>query len=68
MGTNGKAAVQAKTPPETKYSVAELSANAAHLFGYSVDIARAAFDCSGIHECSLREAEQIVKSFAERRV
>ena len=68
MGTKGKVAAQTKPLPEMKYSTAELAANAAHLFGYSVDIARAAFDCSGISECSLREAEQIIKSFAERRV
>ena len=68
MGVKDKAAVQVKPLPETKYSVAELSANAAHLFEYSVDIARAALNCSGIQECSLREAKRIVQSFAERRV
>lgn len=54
--------------PEPVYDTSEIAANAQRLFGYSVDIARAAFDCGNVKRCSLNEAKHIIQSFAERKV
>lgn len=50
------------------YSAAELSANAPRLFGQSIDIASAALDFAKIKECTIEEARNIIKEFAERKV
>ena len=58
---------QVKTPADT-YDVAEIAANAPRLFGYSIDLATAAFAYNGTKRCTLDEAKGIIKAFAERKV
>ena len=53
---------------EPKYEVAEIAQNAPRLFGYSVDIATAAFDVAHVKQATLAEARTIIKNFAERKV
>lgn len=53
---------------EPTFEAAEISANALRLFGRSVDIAAAAFAYNHIERCTLKEAETIIKAFAERKV
>ena len=55
------------TQAET-YEAAEIAANAPRLFGYSIDIATAAFKVNGTEKCSIAEAKRIIKDFAEKRV
>lgn len=66
MAENKK--VEAPVVQEEVYDAAEIAENAPHLFGYSVDIARAAFEFNGIKRCTLAEAKKIIKEFAERKV
>lgn len=58
----------ARVAEEPVYAVAEIAANASRLFGYSVDLARAAFAFNKVERCSLEEAKKIIKEFAERKV
>lgn len=60
--------VETPVVQEEEYDVAEIAANAPRLFGYSEDIATAAFDVNGIKRCTLAEARKIIKEFAERKV
>lgn len=60
--------VEAPVVQEEEYDVAEIAANAPALFGYSVDIATAAFEYNGIKRCTLAVAKKIIKEFAERKV
>ncbi len=53
---------------EPVYEAAEMAANAPRLFGYSIDLATAAFDFNHIERATLSEAKTIVKNFAERKV
>lgn len=53
---------------EPTFEAAEISTNAPRLFGRSVDIAAAAFSYNHIERCTLKEAESIIKAFAERKV
>ena len=53
---------------EPTYEATEIAANAPRLFGYSIDIATAAFKVNGIERCTLTEAGKIIKEFAEKRV
>lgn len=53
---------------EESFDVAEISANAERLFGYSPDIASAAFAFNGIKRSTLSEARKTIKQFAERKV
>lgn len=65
-----KAPAAAKTAqqPETLYDASEIAANSPRLFGYSVDLARAAFDFHGVTRIGLTQARALIKSFAERKV
>lgn len=61
-----KAAPEPK--PETMYDAAEIAANSVRLFGYHVDLARAALEYNRISRCSIATAKKIIKDFAERKV
>ena len=56
-----------QSPAET-FDAREISQNALRLFGYSTDLATAAFEVSGVKRCTLEEARKIIKDFAERKV
>lgn len=56
-------AVQAET-----YDAAEIAENAQRLFGYSPDIAATALELAGVKTCTLAEAKEIIKAFAEGKV
>lgn len=58
----------ARVAEEPVYAAAEIAANAPRLFGYSVDLARAAFTFNKVERCSLEKAKKIIKDFAERKV
>ena len=60
--------VEAPVVQEEEYDVSEIAANAPHLFGYSVDIATAAFEFNHIKRCTLAVARKTIKDFAERKV
>ena len=60
--------VKAPTEQEQEYEAAEIAANAPRLFGYSIDIATAAFDVNHVERCTLSAAAKIIKEFAERKV
>ena len=53
---------------ESVFDAAEIAANARELFGYSIDLANAAFDVNHVERCTLNEAKRIIKAFAERKV
>ena len=53
---------------ESVFDAAEIAANARELFGYSIDLANAAFDVNHVERCTLNEAKRIIKEFAERKV
>lgn len=53
---------------EQTYAASEIAANAPRLFGYSVDIASAAFIYTKIERCTLEKAKKLIKEFAERKV
>ena len=57
-----------ETVQEEVYDVAEIAANAQRLFGYSVDLATAAFEYNGVKRSTLAEARKTIKDFAERKV
>ena len=61
-------AIVETAPAAETYDVSEIAANAPRLFGYSKDIATAAFDYTHTVRCTLAEAKQIIKTFAERKV
>ncbi len=46
----------------------DIAQNAPRLFGYSNDLATAALEVAGVKRCTLDEAKQIIKDFAERKV
>lgn len=54
--------------PEPEYDAAEFIANSRALFGYSTDIASAAFALNRVKRCTLTDAKRIVKTFAERKI
>ncbi len=60
-------AVVEKAPVET-FDADEIAQNADHLFGYSRDLTAAALEMAGVKRCTLEEAKQITKNFAERKV
>jgi len=59
---------EVQQPVEEVYEAAEIAKNAPRLFGYSVDIAKAALDFAGITSCTLTKAKEVIKAFAERKV
>lgn len=59
---------QTAQPVAETYDVKEIAENAQHLFGYSSDLATAAFTLAGKKTCTLDEAKRIIKEFAERKV
>ena len=61
-------APETEKQPEETYAVEEIAANAPRLFGYSIDIAAAAFEYNGIKRSTLKDAERTIKAFAERKV
>lgn len=63
-----KAAIEPKPAPAPVYDAAEIAANAPRLFGYNSDLATAALAYNKIARCSLNQAKQIIKDFAERKV
>ena len=54
--------------PEPIYGAAEIAQNSQRLFGYGIDLARAALDFNHIESCTLSKAKQIIKDFSERKV
>ena len=62
-----KAETQA-TPQEAVFEAKELAENSPRLFGYSCDLAAAAFELAGVKTCSRTEAQKTIKEFAERKV
>lgn len=50
------------------FEASEIASNAPHLFGYSADMATAAFAYGNVKRCTLEEACKIIKAFAERTV
>lgn len=58
----------ARVEEEPIYAAAEIATNAPHLFGYSVDLAKAALAFNKVECCSLEKAKKIIKEFAERKV
>jgi hypothetical protein len=60
-------AVVEKAPVET-FDAEEIAQNADHLFGYSHDLAATALELAGVKRCTLDDAKQIIKEFAERKV
>lgn len=67
MADKNSATQNAAENPQV-FEASEIAKHAPQLFGYSVDIATAAFDYSGITSCTLDEARKVIKSFAERKV
>lgn len=63
-----QAAPETPVRTEPTYGAAEIAKNAKSLFGYSIDIATAALSYNHVAECTLSEAQQIIKRFAERKV
>ena len=59
---------QAVQEEEPTYEASEIAANAPRLFGYSADLATAAFKVTGTERCTLTAARKIIKDFAEKRV
>lgn len=55
-------------PVEETFELDEIAENAQRLFGYSHDIAATALRQAGIARCTLKEAQTIIKAFAERKV
>ena len=53
---------------EDVFDARELAENSPRLFGYSCDLAAAAFELAGVKTCSRTEAQKIIKEFAERKV
>lgn len=53
---------------EITYKASEIAANAQRLFGYSPDLARAAFAYNKVDRCTLEKARQLIRNFAERKV
>lgn len=68
MAKDKTEAVTAPVPQEPTYEVDEIAKNAPRLFGYSIDIATAAFDINNVKRCTLEEAKRLIKEFAERKV
>lgn len=58
----------ARVADEPVYEAAEIATNAPRLFGYSVDLANAAFTFNKVERCTLEKAKKIIKDFAERKV
>ncbi|MBR1566698.1 MAG: hypothetical protein IJ649_08040 [Oscillospiraceae bacterium] len=56
------------TTQEPVYDAAEIAQNSKRLFGYGVDLAKAALDFNNVNACTLEEAKRIIKEFAERKV
>lgn len=50
------------------FEAKDIAQNAPSLYGYSTDIATAAFQTAGVKRCTLEEAKKIIKTFAERKV
>lgn len=50
------------------FETSEIASNAPHLFGYSADMATAAFAYGNVKRCTLEDARKIIKAFAERTV
>lgn len=63
-----KEARSSRVAAEAVYDVNEIAENAYRLFGYSVDLAKAAFRHSKLKCCSLDKAKKLIKEFAERKV
>lgn len=65
-----KTEAQKTTPQLTEevYDASEIAANAKGLFGFHSDLAAAAFKCAGVTRCTLKEAQNVIKQFAERKV
>jgi hypothetical protein len=62
------AAEVAAAPEESVYTARELAANARAVFGVCQDLAAAALGYAGIQTCTVNEAKQIIKNYAERKV
>lgn len=66
--TSAAEAVETAAATESVYEAAEFAANAPNLFGFSADMATAAFAYNHVERCTLDEARKIIKAFAERKV
>lgn len=66
--TPAEAVANVPAADESTFDVTEIAANAPHLFGYSVDMATAAFAVNHINRCTLEEARKTIQAFAERKV
>lgn len=60
--------VQAEKVQAETFDAEEIAQNSERLFGYSYDLTATALELAGVKRCTLDEARQITKDFAERKV